>query len=116
VTDRKPLLYHDDADHLRRDLMAAHLDMMRRSETYMSAKLAGTEVPMSEAVSDAWQAATAAWNTSYVLAAVLGVAAKEFGPKVADRLAYVADDLLANGDDHDWNADVAPEPEQAATP
>ena len=108
----KPLIYHDSVNDLRRDLMASHLDMIDRSHTYMEATFHGREVTRRDAVSDAWQAATAAWNTSYALAAVLGVAAKEFGDDVAHRLAIVADNLLANGDDDPGhNADVTPEKE-----
>jgi hypothetical protein len=108
--DAKPLLYHDNVGHLRRDLMAAHLAMLDRSQRYMNAVLSREKIGPREAFSDAWQAATAAYNTSYALAAVLGVAAKEFGDEVANRLAFVADDLLANGDvDPGHNADVTPE-------
>lgn len=44
----------------------------------------------------------------YALAAVLGVAEREFGHITAARLAQVADDILMNGDSDDLNADVTP--------
>lgn len=108
----KPLLYHESVDALRRELMATHLAMYATSQTYMEAALDGREVTRRDAVTDAWHAATTGWNFSYVLAAVLGVAAKEFGDDVAHRLACVADNLIANGDDDPGhNADVTPERE-----
>lgn len=57
---------------------------------------------------DAYMASLTAASFAYALAAVLGVAEREFGPQTARRLASIADDLLENGDDNDLNGDVAP--------
>ena len=62
---------------------------------------------------DAWLASVSAGNYAYTLAAVLGVAEREFGHDIAARLACVADDVLINGDDHDRNADVNPDADAA---
>jgi hypothetical protein len=108
----KPLIYHDSVDDFRRGLVATHQDMVDRAGFYTNARLAGENVPLKDAVSDAWQAACIAYNATYALAAVLGFAAKEFGDDVAHRLAAVADDLIVNGDDEPGhNADVTPEKE-----
>jgi hypothetical protein len=58
------------------------------------------------AVHDAQSAALMASGYAYTLAAVLGLAEREFGIKVAVRLAAVADDILMNGDGEALNADV----------
>jgi hypothetical protein len=60
---------------------------------------------------DVIPAATMASFYSYTLAAVLGIAAREFGVVVAHRLAVEAVELLANGDFDDANGDL-PEPER----
>jgi len=110
TTTQEPTIYHASVDDLRRDLMATHLSMMASSEKYLAVRMGQAPVPSPKtAVSDAWVNACAAWNATYVLAAVLGVAGKEFGDEVALRLANVADNLLANGDDDPGhNADVTP--------
>ena len=108
------LPHHDSVDDLRRGLMTSSVAMAARSDAYKRASLLDEPVPVEDATFDAWEAATRAWMTSYVLAAVLGVAGKEFGAEVAHRLACVADEVLANGDGTPgYNADVTPEKESA---
>jgi hypothetical protein len=55
-----------------------------------------------------------AYGYSYALAAILGVAEREFGPEVARRLAAGADQILTNGDFDDLNADVMPGPKEGS--
>jgi hypothetical protein len=101
--------YHHSTDDFRRDLMAdaeawrkvktAYSDLMDRN--HKSAR-----VPAE--VRDAHAAALMASEYAYVLAAVLRVAGRDFGPETARRLAGSTDFILENGDDDDLNADVKP--------
>ena len=62
---------------------------------------------VSPAAGDAYVGNLMAGNCSYALAAVLGVAAREYGEAVAKRLAWIAASLMTDGDSDDLNADVA---------
>ncbi len=108
----KPTLYHDSVDHLRRDLIAGYETHRAMADKYFAATIRTDIPPVRDAISDARDASAAAYNVSYTLAAVLGYAAREFGEDVAHKLACVADNVLANGDDGDvpHNADILPAP------
>lgn len=104
--------YHATVDDLRRDLMASHLDMVKCSEEYFVATKdpeKAKQLKPREVISDAWMASTAAYNTSYALAAVLKIAQRELGEEAARTLAFEVDEILTNGDFDDLNADVMPE-------
>lgn len=96
--------YHESVDHLRRDLMRAYEQYVKAVQEHRPQTLADT-TPMQ---ATAYMSSLAAQSYSYTLAAVLGYAAREFGPEVAHALACVADDVMENGDDNDLNGDVLP--------
>jgi hypothetical protein len=64
----------------------------------------GSDSP--EAARDAHVGNLMAASYSYTLAAVLGVAAKEYGEAIARRLAWIAASVMIDGDDNDLNADL----------
>jgi hypothetical protein len=72
----------------------------------LAARYQGVKAP--DAARDAYVGNLMAGNYSYALAAVLGVAAKEYGVAVAKRLAWIAASLMIDGDSDDLNADVTP--------
>lgn len=59
-----------------------------------------------EAARDAYVSSLMAASYSYTLAAVLGVAAREYGQAIARRLAWIAASVMIDGDDNDLNADL----------
>jgi hypothetical protein len=100
-------MYHRSLDEFRRGLMAAAVHHHGVADEYGTA----FDRPRGERVRselDAHAGSLMAGSYSYVLAAVLKVAEQELGPQSARMLASVADDILANGDDDDLNADVKP--------
>lgn len=110
-------IYSGSVTDFRRQLVQAaqHWDRVQRPyseqrSANFAARRADPAVPkLPHVVLDASAAGMTAGGYAYTLAAVLAVAEREFGHEVAARLACVADDVLTNGDDHDRNADVAPE-------
>lgn len=70
----------------------------------------------AQVVIDADVACLMASTYAYTLAAVLGAVHKKFGTEAAREIAWVADDILMNGDDSDRNADVMPAAEDAEAP
>jgi hypothetical protein len=102
--------YHASADALRRAFMADYQgwDKIRARWSPLRGNPDTSPEADGRAAADAYVAALTAGQYAYVLAAVLGVAEREFGPQTARRLASLADNLLENGDDRDLNADVRP--------
>jgi hypothetical protein len=105
--------YHDSVKDFRRGLAESavmfHDFKDRHSDAFTaSAKALREGTGGHGAASDAYTASLMAGHYAYALAAVLGIAEREFGEQVADRLANAADNILMNGDDHDCNADVMP--------
>lgn len=109
-TGRKDTINHHSVDDFRRDLVAdATAWHATRDECWKLVNNPDTpsgQVP--ESASTAYHASLMAWQYAYTLAAVLRVAARDFGPETARRLAIYADGILADGDDEDLNADVTP--------
>lgn len=99
--------YHDSLDEFRRGLMSAAVHHHNVADEYGQAFDKPRE-ERSRAEMDAHAGSLMAGSYAYTLAAILGQAAREFGPQIARRLASAADDILANGDDEDMNADVKP--------
>lgn len=95
------LLYHGSVDDFRRSLMKAHASWERESKTYQCEP--GGEPERIRAV--AHSAALMAGSYAYTIAALVKYA-QRFGSHVAHDLAFVADDILMNGDDDNLNADV----------
>lgn len=109
--------YHETVTDLRRTLVRSaegwnttssrYFDLMHTAE--------GRVMATSPAeVRDAYAGSLMAYGYSYALAAVLGVAEREFGPRVAKRLAFDADEILTNGDFDNLNADVTPADDKPA--
>lgn len=103
-------IYHETVAEFRAELVETAHGFRERIDLYR--KPAGQ---MTTAEKDARVGNLMAGNYAYTLAAVLGAAA-EFGREVQEKLATIADDILMNGDDHDRNADVMPEPDTASLP
>lgn len=101
--------WHYSMDDFRRDLTSA-ADHWREVAGQYRQKAHGETPPaeVARADRDAYAGCLMACSYSYTLAAILRVAADDFGPETARRLAAVADDILTNGDDSDLNADVKP--------
>lgn len=97
--------YHKTIGEMRHELVASAQDFEQMKDLHH--KSAYTESTPA-AVRDAYMAALMAAHYGYTLAAVIGVAEREFGDETARRLAFVADEILMNGDDSDRNADVMP--------
>lgn len=98
--------YHDSVDHLRRDIVAGSIVWDQ-----IAKKHAGDLHTASPAQCNALGAALMAGSYGYTLAALLGYARK-YGDHIANDLAFLADEILTNGDFDDLNADVMPEPGQ----
>lgn len=117
TTGHMATAYHETLGEFRGELVSTALDFERMKDHHgkavhaaHAAKRAGQEADDAPpAVRDAYMAALMAGNYGYTLAAILGVAEREFGTETAERLAAVANDILMNGDDHDRNADVMKE-------
>lgn len=100
--------YHETVTDFRRELAAAAESWNRGSEHYFKLVHAQPPAETPAEIRDAYAGTLMAYGYSYTLAAVLGVAEREFGLKVAERLAFEADEILTNGDFGDLNADVMP--------
>lgn len=68
----------------------------------------------SQSAGDAYAGNLMASCYSYTLAAVLAVAATEYGEAVARHLAWIAASVMIDGDSDDLNADVMPASEAPA--
>jgi hypothetical protein len=98
---------HHSLEEFRRGLMSAAVYHHKVAGEYEAV----WDKPRGERLKsecDAHAGSLMAGSYAYVLAAVLRVAAEEFGPQTARRLADVADCILADGDGEDLNADVKP--------
>lgn len=101
----RPTNYHQSVDDFRRDLMkgVSHWSQVAAERSDNAARAGeGT----GEAV--AYMASLMAGSYAYTLAAVIGYASK-YGEDVAHDLAFVADEILTNGDFDGLNRDVMPE-------
>lgn len=101
-------IYYHSVDEFRRTLASSAEAWHRAKEHYFSLMPARARDKVAPEVRDAYAGTLMAYSYAYALAAVLGVAEREFGPQTARRLALVADDILTNGDFDDLNKDVAP--------
>jgi hypothetical protein len=106
--------YHESVKDFRRGLAESavmfHGFKDKHSGAFTAAAKARREgqIDAHGAASDAYTASLMAGHYAYTLAAILGIAEREFGEQVADRLANAADNILTNGDDRECNADVMP--------
>jgi hypothetical protein len=89
----------DSLAKLRRELVAQSADHLSVSDDYKGGR---TVTDLA-----AHRGSLMAGTYAYVLAAVLGRVAKEFGPQAGVEYAEMVDFMLINGDDDDLNADVA---------
>jgi hypothetical protein len=113
--------YSGTVADLRRQLVQAAIHWDRVQQPYSAQHMDNFEARQSDpeapklprVVLDASAAAMMASSYAYTLAAIIGDAGKRFGPKAAQRLAFIADDLLTNGDFDGMNADVMPEGTEA---
>ena len=102
--------YHETLAEFRGELVSTAADFERMKDHHGEAVHKAREVEgVPAAVRDAYMAGLMAAHYGYTLAAILGVAEREFGAEVAERLAFVADEILTNGDERDRNADVMKE-------
>ena len=113
-TEPQPTMYHASVEDFRRQLVQSsatwEATMRPHWDAVMHARQTGESADsVPESVRDAAAAAMMASSYSYTLAAVIKMAEQEFGAEVAHALANTADDILTNGDDSCWNADVMPE-------
>lgn len=81
-------------------------DLMKAANNWESTRKRAKEMDYGDAVGIAEGAAAMATAYAYTLAAVLGIAEKEYGAETAHRLASEAEEILINGDFDDHNADV----------
>src|SRR5215469_994656 len=100
--------YHETVTDFRRVLAERAENWKRASERYFGLLHAQPPGETPSAVRAAYAGTLGAYGYSYALAAILGVAEREFGPEVAKRLAFDADEILTNGDFDELNADVIP--------
>jgi hypothetical protein len=105
--------YHHSVAEFRQELVKSaefYHEIMKPHDEEITAirrRTGGSSEDIPTAVWDAHAGLLMAGSYAYTLAAVLGVAEREFGPQTARGLASVAGDILANGDFDDLNADVA---------
>lgn len=95
----QPLPYHDDRDHLRRDLLEN-----REHFTFRYRPQPGTEINPEKA--DHHIAAVLGANYTNILTASIQWIANRHGDEEADRYAAWVDDSITNGTDPDLNADI----------
>jgi hypothetical protein len=100
--------YHASLTDFRRQLVTAAEHWGKQKEEYFRQVHAQPAAETPRVTLDAYAGTMMAGSYAYTLAAVLGLAEREFGPQIARRLASAADDILENGDDEDMNADVRP--------
>jgi hypothetical protein len=101
----QPTNYHESVEDFRCDLMkgVSHWNEVA-TERFDNARRAGADT--DEAI--AYMASLMAGSYAYTLAAVIGYARK-YGEDVAHDLAFLADEILTNGDFDGLNTDVMPE-------
>jgi len=93
---------YETVSDLRRGLVSSAVTWQEHADRHYEGR---TE---TQAAGDAYVGNLMAGCYSYTLAAVLGVAAREYGEAVARHLAWIAASVMIDGDDDDLNADVAP--------
>lgn len=93
---------YETVSDLRRGLAASAVTWQGTADRHHEGRTAAA------AAGDAYVGNLMAATYSYALAAVLGVAAREYGEAVAKRLAWIAASLMIDGDSDDLNADVKP--------
>jgi hypothetical protein len=106
--------YHPTVTDLRTELMRSAENWHRLERPYWDQVSASMDrrrtdpnaEPVPSSVAHAQAGLMMASSYAYTLAAVLGIAERQFGPQVARRLAFWADDILTNGDSEDHNADL----------
>jgi len=119
---RRPAPCHVNVEEFRRELTQSAEMFRDLMEQHAAAFRDAVKAPTGNgkrahgAPSDAYTAALMAANYAYTLAALLGVAHREFGSEVSGRLADLADGILTNGDDSGRNADVMPGGSPCAPP
>lgn len=91
----KPLPYHDDRDHLRRELMENSSDYF--PATGAAGAKADPALRMASVLGSGY---------AYNLAAAIQWVARNIGEEAADGLAAWLSDSLTNGDDQDLNNDI----------
>ena len=91
---------YDTVDDLRRGLVASADIWQKTADLYYPARSA------SDAARDANVGSLMAGTYAYTLAAVLGVAASEFGASAGRRLGWIAASVITAGDDNDLNGDL----------
>jgi hypothetical protein len=96
----QPLPYHDDRNHLRRNLLDASRDYF----TFRYRPESGTEADSEKA--DHHIAAVLGSGYAYNLAAAIGWVARNVSEEAADGLAAWLSDSLTNGDDQGLNEDI----------
>jgi len=111
VTAQRVSEYYETVDDLRRELVEVVQQWRLIKDTH---RIARYDENAPQVQRDAYLTGLMAGNYAYTLAAVLGVAQREFGNAVASRLTSVAAGILTNGDGSDLNADVVPQPEPEA--
>lgn len=100
---------YETVDDLRRGLAGSSVTWQEHADRYQETR---TE---SRANADAYVGNLMAGCYSYTLAAVLKVAARDYGQAVARHLAWTAATVMIDGDDDDLNADVMPATEATTT-
>ena len=104
---------YETVNDLRRGLVSSAVTWQETADRYCEGR------KETQAAADAYVSSLMAGCYSYTLAAVLGVAATEYGEAVAKHLAWFAASVMIDGDSDDLNADVAPEgsdPRAATSP
>jgi len=98
---------YETVSDLRRGLVSSAVTWQEIADRHHEGRKA------SQAAADAYTGNLMAGCYAYTLAAVLAVAATEYGEAVAKHLAWFAASVMIDGDSDDLNADVMPAPETA---
>jgi len=99
---------YETVNDLRRGLVSSAVTWQEISDRHREGR------KETQAAADAYVGNLMAGCYSYTLAAVLGVAAAEYGEAVARHLAWFAASVMIDGDSDDLNADVVPASEAPA--
>ena len=99
---------YETVSDLRRGLVSSAVTWQEHADRHYEGR------KDSQAAGDAYTGSLMASRYSYTLAAVLGVAATEYGEAVAKHLAWFAASVMIDGGSDDLNADVAPVTESPA--
>ena len=104
MDEQRATAYHDTITDLRRELLEDVAVQRRIREKHRANR------------DDAYLAALLAANYAYTLAAVLHFAERELSQEAARRLAFVADEVLTNGEcgSMDLNGDLMDRSEDVA--